>query len=44
VTVEAGEYTWDGLVRSLVERVVADRESGPSSSTRQPPAHGENPA
>jgi uroporphyrinogen III methyltransferase/synthase len=28
VAVEAGEYTWDGLVRSLVERVVADRGSG----------------
>ena len=25
VAVEAGEYTWDGLVRSLVERVAADR-------------------
>ncbi len=33
VAVEAREYTWPGLVRSLVERVAADR-GGPSADRR----------
>jgi uroporphyrinogen III methyltransferase/synthase len=31
MAVEAEEYTWEGLVRSLVERVAADRPSRPRS-------------
>jgi uroporphyrinogen III methyltransferase/synthase len=33
VAVEAKEYTWDGLIRSLVERVTSERRASPSTGS-----------
>ncbi len=34
VSVEATEYTWEGLVHSLVERIAAERQLSPEPGTR----------
>ncbi len=44
VAVEAREFTWEGLVHSLVERIAAERASAASSSSPQSPTGREIPA
>jgi len=39
IAAEAAEFTWDGLVQALVDRITADRHEQPSSAPYPPASH-----